>query len=168
MTRTGTVTYGCFPLSSAWDVNNANINFSINSLLKCTVGRPIDLKTTSTVVLDGAIVDNSVATAMRREFDSTGGSNNDVLASEYVSFAIIDRPFTDVTTGNPINYQINLQAEANYGFYPLVTDAFSQSLMVDEERSIENIPHASGQWIDGAGRRNVVYGRRGREQYQSY
>lgn len=39
---------------------------------------------------------------MKQEFDPMGGSSIDELATEIVSFAVIDRPFTDVTTGNPI------------------------------------------------------------------
>lgn len=104
MTRTGTVTYGCLPISSAWDVNTALTTFTVNNLLKACIGKPIDLKSTSEVILDGAMVDNSLASNMRREFDATGNSNIELLGNEIISFAIIDRPFTDVTTGNPINF----------------------------------------------------------------
>lgn len=44
MTRTGTVTYGCFPLSSAWDLSNLAQLLTVNQLLKATTGKPIDLK----------------------------------------------------------------------------------------------------------------------------
>lgn len=104
MTRTGTVTYGSFPLASAADASNQLVSFTINQLLKCCNGRPIDLKTTSEVILDGAVVDNSLGANIRREFDVTLQKDIEILGNEIVSFAIIDRPFTDVTTGNTISF----------------------------------------------------------------
>lgn len=62
MNRCGTVKYGYLPLSSMMDSQGSPLGFSINNLLKNCSGPAYDLKETSTITLDGAIVDHSLVT----------------------------------------------------------------------------------------------------------
>lgn len=50
------------------------------------------------------------------------------FASELVSFAIIDRPFVNTSTGAVTNFNVDLTVESNYAYYPYATDSFTESL----------------------------------------
>jgi len=102
------------------------------------------------------VVDNSLGANIRREFDVTLSKDIEILGNEVVSFAIIDRPFTDVTSGNTISFQMNCQAEANYGFFPIATDAFAESLMEDKNQESYD-PNYQDRRRQGA----VYYGDKG-------
>lgn len=50
------------------------------------------------------------------------------MGSELVSFAIIERGFTNLTTGANAVFSMDVAVESNYVFQPKLWDAFARSL----------------------------------------
>lgn len=52
------------------------------------------------------------------------------MGSEYITFAIVEAPFRNLTTGALSSYGLAVDVRSNYVFNPIVYDAFSHSLEV--------------------------------------
>lgn len=50
------------------------------------------------------------------------------LGGEVVAYAIIERPFAALTTGDRMNFVMDVKVSSNYVFHPKLWDAFSNSL----------------------------------------
>lgn len=51
-----------------------------------------------------------------------------MLGGEVVAFAIIEKPFANITTGAVMPYTMDVEVKSNYVYNPKLWDAFSMSL----------------------------------------
>lgn len=130
--RAGTVKIGHFNIGSLYDRNGAtDTALSVNDLMK-SVTHVIDLKNTANFSLSSAIVNHSLANNLQTQISSTvlgTQAENQNLAGEYVTFAIIENAFQNLTTGTNINFVMSNRVRSNYVYAPKIYDAFTQNIM---------------------------------------
>lgn len=59
--------------------------------------------------------------------------------SEMCVFAIIERPFVNITTGTNVPYMASLTLNSNYAFFPKIADAFTKSIALKTAMATELI-----------------------------
>lgn len=45
-----------------------------------------------------------------------------------IVFALIERPFINISTGSNVQYVISMSVASNYAFYPKIADSFTRSV----------------------------------------
>lgn len=59
--------------------------------------------------------------------------------SEMCVFAIIERPYVNLTTGANVPYVASVNLSSNYAFFPKVADAFTKSIALKTAMATELI-----------------------------
>ena len=139
----GVVKIGHFTVSSLYD-RDSTTNISLQDLNKA-VDTQIPLKKTSKFTLTSAIVNHSIANSLNKSVVASGHAEEFDLGAEIIAFAIVEKPFTDLSTGNAQNYSMDYQVDSNYVAMPKLWDSFSNSLPLAAEVDL---------------RRNYVWGRK--------
>lgn len=67
--------------------------------------------------------------------DTTTLTEAAVFGGEVIAFAIIEKPFTSISTGSAADWNINVTVRSNYAYMPKLWDAFSRSLGVAAEEN---------------------------------
>jgi len=122
----GVVDIGFITLNSLIerDINNP---ITINDLKRSVVKR-IDVKKTARFSLSAAIVNHSIVNALDKKLDTLANAESQDFGNEVVCFAIIQKPYVALTSGDNVRFIIDVQVNANYIYNPKLWDSFSMSL----------------------------------------
>jgi len=121
----GTVKYGYFPVGSMFD-DDQPTDWNIKDLERSVYLTESLKKTKGSVSLQNAIVNHDVGMKMGLKFGNAGDDN--AFAGEYVSFAILQKPFVSLGDGVNVPYTMEISVGSNYVANPRVDNAFARSL----------------------------------------
>lgn len=126
----GTIHTGYFTLSSLL-TRDKNTQININQLMQ-SVTKSIDIKKRAGITLYNSVVNHSIASNLDMIASPEFTEEKD-LGEEYVVFAIIERPFTSLTSAANVSYTMSCKVSSNYSFAPKLWDAFSMGLQEDDK-----------------------------------